>query len=147
MELQIRKVARNDPVLAADGAVRLMEKVWPSLQHVDSSSGAIGNAVNKALESLIPIVAGAPADKGIRARWLDRLWQAMTDDGVEYLSPVGDRWGELCGSAEVAGQWADELSPRRMFGVGPAYFSDIHPKICSFCDFFALRPTISDIKP
>jgi tetratricopeptide (TPR) repeat protein len=108
---EIRKVARNDPVLAADGAVRLMEKVWPSLQHVDSSSGAIGNAVNKTLESLIPIVTGAPADEGTRARWLDRLWQAMTDDGVEYLSPVGDRWGELCGSAEVAGQWADELSP------------------------------------
>ena len=33
----------------------------------------------------------------------------MADDGVEYLSPVGDRWGEICGSAEVAGRWADDL--------------------------------------
>ena len=33
----------------------------------------------------------------------------MADDGVDYLSPVGDRWGELCGSSEVAGRWADEL--------------------------------------
>ena len=24
--------------------------------------------------------------------------QAMEDDGVDYLGPVGDRWGELCGS-------------------------------------------------
>jgi hypothetical protein len=35
----------------------------------------------------------------------------MADDGVDYLSPVGDRWGELCGPVEVAGRWADELMP------------------------------------
>ncbi len=35
----------------------------------------------------------------------------MADDGVDYLSPVGDRWGEICGSVEVAGQWADDLVP------------------------------------
>jgi hypothetical protein len=33
----------------------------------------------------------------------------MEDDGVDYLSPVGDRWGELCGSMEVAGHWVNEL--------------------------------------
>jgi len=39
---EIKKVAKKDPVLGAEGAVRLMEKIWPSLEHVDSSSGALG---------------------------------------------------------------------------------------------------------
>ena len=82
-----------------------------SVEHVDSSSGALGSAVNKTLDDLIPIVVNAPADEKTRNNWLDRLWQAMEDDGVDYLSSVGDRWGELCGSPEVAGRWADELVP------------------------------------
>ena len=106
---EINKVAKNDPVLGAEGAVRLMEKLWPALEHIDTSSGALGSAVNKALDALIPIIVKAPADDKTRSKWLDRLWQAMADDGVDYLGPVGDRWGEICGSAEVAGRWADDL--------------------------------------
>ncbi|WP_430755116.1 hypothetical protein [Magnetovirga frankeli] len=86
-----------------------MEKIWPALEHVDSSSGALGSAVNKTLDALMPILVNASADEKTRDKWLDRLWQAMEDDGVDYLSPVGDHWGELCGSPEVAGRWADEL--------------------------------------
>lgn len=106
---EIKKVARREPVLGAEGAVRLMERIWPALEHVDSSSGALGSAVNKALDALIPIIIKAPADEDMRTQWLDRLWQAMEEDGVEYLCPVGDRWGELCGSAVLAGKWADDL--------------------------------------
>ena len=40
---EIKKVAKKDPVLGAEGAVRLMEKLWPALQHEDSSSGALGS--------------------------------------------------------------------------------------------------------
>ena len=106
---EIKKVAKKEPELGGEGAVRLMEKLWPALEHVDSSSGALGSAVNKALNDLIPIIVKAPADKKTRDKWLERLWQAMADDGVDYLGPVGDRWGELCGSADVAGKWADDL--------------------------------------
>lgn len=106
---EIKKVAKKDPVLGAEGAVRLMEKIWPALQDVDSSSGTLGSAVNKALDALIPIIVNAPADENTRNKWLDRLWHAMEDDGVDYLGPVGDRWGEICGSVEVAGRWADDL--------------------------------------
>ncbi len=106
---EIKKVAKKDPVLGAEGAVRLMEKLWPALEHVDSSSGALGSAVYKTLDTLIPVIIKAPADDKTRNKWLDRLWQAMADDGVDYLSPVGDRWGEICGSVEVAGRWADDL--------------------------------------
>ncbi len=106
---EIKKVARKNPVLAAEGAVRLLEKIWPALQHVDSSSGALGSAVNKALDALIPVIVNAAADDKTRNKWLERLWQAMEDDGVDYLGPVGDRWGEVCGSVETAGKWADDL--------------------------------------
>ena len=106
---EIKKVAKKNPLIGAEGAVRLMERIWPALEHVDSSSGALGSAVNKTLDDLIPILVNAPADEKTRNAWLDRLWQAMADDGVDYLSPVGDRWGEICGSPEVAGRWADEL--------------------------------------
>jgi len=53
---------------------------------------------------LIPIIVKAPADEKTRTQWLERLWQAMEEDGVDYLGPVGDRWGELCGSADMAGK-------------------------------------------
>ena len=106
---EIKKVARKDPVPGAEGAVRLLEKLWPALEYVDSSSGALGSAVNKALDALIPVIVNAPADKKTRNNWLERLWQAMADDGVDYLSTVGDRWGEICGSVEAAGKWADDL--------------------------------------
>ena len=108
---EIKKVAKKEPVLGAEGAVRLMEKIWPALAHVDSSSGALGSAVNKTLDTLIPIIIKAPADGKVRDKWLERLWLAMEEDGVDYLCTVGDRWGEICGSVEVAGRWADELIP------------------------------------
>ena len=81
----------------------------PALEHIDTSSGALGSAVNKALDTLIPIIVEAPADKKARNKWLNRLWQAMADDGVDYLSPVGDRWGEICGPVDEVGKWADDL--------------------------------------
>jgi hypothetical protein len=109
-------------VLGAEGAVRLIEKLWPALQHVGSSSGALGSAVNKVLDALIPIIVKAPTDDKTHHKWLDRLWQAMADDGVDYLSPVGDGWGEICGSADVAGRWADELMPAHR-----ACWSDANP--------------------
>ncbi len=52
---EIKVVARLDPLLGAEGAVKFIEKVSPALEHVDSSSGAIGTAVNKAIEALVPI--------------------------------------------------------------------------------------------
>lgn len=108
---EIKKAAKKDPVHAAEGAVRLMEKLWPALEHIDTSSGALGSAVYKAMDALIPIIVKAPSDDKTRGKWLARLWQAMEDDGVDYLGPLGDRWGEICGSEEVAGRWADELVP------------------------------------
>jgi hypothetical protein len=90
---EIKKVARTDPVTAADGVVSLIERIWPAFQDVDTSSGALGGAVYGAQEELLPIAVEAPAGRKTRDKWLDRLWQAIEDDGVDYLSLVQDRVG------------------------------------------------------
>lgn len=104
---EIQKVAKTDPVIAGDGAVALLERIWPAFQDIDGSSGALGGMVAWAQEEELPIIIAAPADRKTRDAWLERLWRAIEEDGVEYLSETGDRWGELCGSPQVAAAWAD----------------------------------------
>lgn len=106
---EIKRVARRDPVLAGEGAVVLLERLSPALEHVDSSSGAIGTAVSNAISALVPLIAAAPADAGTRDRWLERLWAAHEADRIPYIETLADYWGELCGSKEVASAWADDL--------------------------------------
>ncbi len=106
---EIGAVARKDRVLAAEGAVIFLERVSPALEHVDSSSGALGSAVNAAVDKLVPIIARAPVDAKTREAWLERLFDAYQDDGIPYIESLGDHWGELCASKEVASRWADQL--------------------------------------
>jgi len=108
---EIRKVKRKDAVLAADGAVLLLEKLSPSLMQVDSSSGAIGTAVNNAIATLVPILAQAPADDALRDQWMERLWQAVEDDQMPYIELLPEYWGELCVSPARASVWADRFIP------------------------------------
>ncbi|MFA5531925.1 MAG: hypothetical protein WDA11_14835 [Thiohalomonadaceae bacterium] len=108
---EIKQVARKEPVLAAEGAVTLLEKLSPALEQVDSSSGALGSAVNKAIESLLPIIVKANVESDTRQRWLQRMWQALQDDEVPYIELLGDYWGELCVTPERASHWADEFMP------------------------------------
>jgi hypothetical protein len=63
---------------------------------VDSSSGAIGSAVNRAIEELVSVIAKAPVDLVRRAKWLERLWDAYVTDAIPYIETPGDFWGELC---------------------------------------------------
>lgn len=106
---EITKVARRDPILAAEGAVRFLERVSPALEHVDSSSGAIGTAVNHAIQELSAVIARAPAVAKTREAWLERLWEAHAKDEMPYIERLGDCWGELCVSREIASAWADRL--------------------------------------
>lgn len=108
---EIKAVARKDPVLAAEGAVTLLEKLSPALEQVDSSSGAMGSAVNRAIDTLVPIIAKAEVDQRVRQRWLERLWEAVEDDGMSYIETLGDFWGELCVTPETASAWADKFLP------------------------------------
>jgi tetratricopeptide (TPR) repeat protein len=108
---EIKQVARKEPVLAAEGAVLFLEKLSPAIEHVDSSSGAIGGAVNRAIETLVPIIAEAGVDQTSRQKWLERLWEAVEEDAIPYLESLGEYWGELCARPEIASQWADEFMP------------------------------------
>lgn len=116
---EIKGVARKDPVLAADGAVAFLERVSPALEHVDSSSGAIGAAVNNAIWELTPLIADAPADAEMRAGWLERLFEAYLNDEIPYIECLADEWGRLCGSPETASDWADRLMDAARSALGP----------------------------
>jgi hypothetical protein len=118
-QAEIRKVARKDPVLAAEGAVSLIERLSPAIEQVDSSSGAIGTAVNHALVDLIPMIAGAPVEASVRDAWLERLWAAHEEDEMPYIEAMGDYWGDLCASAEVASSWADRLTGITRLALSP----------------------------
>jgi len=107
--MEIKKVARKDPTLGAQGAVTLLEKLSPALERVDSSSGAIGSAVNKAVDTLVSIIHEADPSPAERQEWLDRLWEAFQDDEVPYIELLGEYWGELCKTPELASLWADRL--------------------------------------
>jgi len=46
---EIKKVSRSDLPVGAEGAVIFFEKLVPAIEEVDSSSGALGSATNKAM--------------------------------------------------------------------------------------------------
>src|SRR5262245_18650613 len=106
---EIKKATRKDKILGAEGAVLFLEKVSGALEHVDGSSGAIGTAINRAIEALVPIVAQAPASDTQRDKWPERLWCAVEDDAMPYIELLPDHWGELCVTPERASRWADRF--------------------------------------
>ena len=116
---EIKKVARRDKMLAAEGSVLFLEKASPALEHVDSSSGAIGTAVNNAIAALVDIIAAAPADEEAREKWLERLFEAHAEDRIPYIEGLADHWGELCASPEIASRWADELIDITRMALSP----------------------------
>lgn len=116
---EIMKVARTDALLAADGAVALIERLSPALEQIDSSSGAIGTAVNSALAALVPVVANAPADRATRDAWLERLWTAHEEDEIPYIESLAAHWGELCASPDIAHAWADRLLDTTRLALSP----------------------------
>lgn len=73
----IRAVVRTASITAADGVIALAQRIWPALEHIDRSSGALGNAVRRTLEDLLPILIEAQADEKTRAKWLEQLREAI----------------------------------------------------------------------
>lgn len=102
---EVKAVAPRDRVLAADGAVAFLERVSPALENVDSSSGAIGTAVDNAIGVLVRIIAEAPADPATRDAWLERLWAAYEADQVQARRLV---------SAEVPGGFVTRVLAREL---------------------------------
>ncbi len=139
---EIKKVAKKEPVLAAEGAVVLLERLSPALEHVDSSSGAIGSAVNGAIDELAAIIAKAPAEDPTRDAWLERLFEAHAADQIPYIEALTEHWGALCVTKERASAWADRLLgiTRVAFSPDKALRGHFHgAEACLSALFFAER--------
>lgn len=106
---EVRRVAATEPLIAAEVAVAFIERLSPAIEQVDGSSGSMGTAVNNAIAALVPIIACAPVDTPTRQAWLERLYAAYEADEIPYIESLGDHWGSLCASPEVAEVWADRL--------------------------------------
>lgn len=104
---EIKAVRKSDPAVAGEGVIALAERIWPAFEHIDTSSGALGTAVARTLEDLVPILIEAPADETTRAAWAERLRTAILDDGVDYLAPLADRFGEIAQFPSVINDHAD----------------------------------------
>ncbi|MCP5461884.1 MAG: hypothetical protein H7A34_01730 [bacterium] len=108
---EIKKVNKTDPLLAVEGCIILMERISSALEHIDSSSGALGNAVNHTLNEIIPFLINAPAEKGLRKEWLERIHNAILNEGIQFLSPVEESWGKICVFPDLMNEWADRILP------------------------------------
>jgi hypothetical protein len=77
----------------------------------------------------------APAMPKVRASWLERLYQAVQKDGVQYLYPVEERWGEIAVFPELMNEYADLLLPllRRVWCNEPPGGYVIGGTICLSC--------------
>ena len=89
---EIKLVAKKEPELAAAGAVLFLEKISPAIEQVDSSSGAIGSMVNRAIDTLVPMIAKAPIVPSVRQKWLQGLRQAIQNGNVPWVTSPG--WGD-----------------------------------------------------
>lgn len=116
---EIRSVGKVDPVTAAEGVIALAQRIWPAFEHIDTSSGALGNAVLQTLEELLPILIEAPADEKTRAKWLEQLREAIEDDGVDYLAPIAHCFGQIAAYPALMNLHAD-----RDLGMIEAAWSD-----------------------
>lgn len=123
---EIRAVARTDLTVAAEGIIALAQRIWPAFEHIDTSSGALGNAVRRTLEDLLPILIEAPADEKTRAKWLEQLREAIEDDGVDYLAPIADRFGQIAAYPQLMNLHADcDLDMIRAAWADHARFSHV----------------------
>lgn len=116
---EIQAVERWDARRAGEGAVSFFMRVSPALELVDTSSGEVTAALERAVEDLAPIIGGAPADGSTRGRWLERLFAAHGADRSSLLLSLGERWGDLCGSKAIASVWAERLLPYTRLALGP----------------------------
>jgi hypothetical protein len=132
---EIKSVAKSDPVLAGDGVVSLAERIWPSFQGIDSSSGALGSAVFRTLNELIPNLIAAPADHATRGKWLARLFEAIQNDGVNYLAPIEERWGEIAQYPDLMDEYTDIMlgTVRRAWSDHQTYSYVTGTSICLSC--------------
>ncbi len=106
---EIKKVAKTDSALAGEGVIALIVRLYPAVMDIDSSSGALGTAINNTIDALIPILIRADWDMNTRGKLLEELYEAIIEDGWDILGDLRDCWGEICVYPGLAHLWADRL--------------------------------------
>jgi len=137
---EIKKVAKTDSTLAGEGIIELFVRLYPALMHIDGSSGALGAAMNNTIDSLTPILIKADWDINTRGKQLDKLYQAIIEDGWGTFDGLRDHWGELCVYSGLAHLWADRLLPtaKESF-ANESYSYFVGSDMCFSCLLFTER--------
>jgi hypothetical protein len=137
---EIKKAAKKDSALAGEGAIELFGRLYPALMQIDSSSGALGTAMHNTIDSLIPFIIKADWDIITRAKQLDKLYEAIIEDGWGTFDGLRDYWGQICVYPELANIWADRLidDVKKVFSKqGSSFF--IGSDMCLSCLLYTKR--------
>jgi len=137
---EIQKVAKTDSSLAGEGVIELFTRLYPALMNIDSSSGALGTALNNTIDPLIPILISADWDMNTRGKWLDKLYDAIIEDGWGTFDDLRDHWGEICVYPGLAHLWADQFIPEVKYAwttEGTAF--TVGSDMCLSCLLFTER--------
>lgn len=137
---EIKKVAKKDSDLAGEGVVELFYRLYPALMNIDGSSGALGTTVNKIIDTLIPVLIKADWDMNTRGKWLDKLYEAIVEDGWGTFDGLRDYWGELCVYPGLTHLWADQFIPtvKEVFS-STRYSHFVGTDMCLSCLVFTER--------
>ena len=137
---EIKKTAKKDSALAGEGTIELFIRLYPALMHIDGSSGALGTAMNKTIDNLMPILIKADWDMNTRGKWLDKLYVAIQDDGWGTFDGLRDCWGELCVYPGLSHIWADQLIPtvKEVF-TSASYSYFVGTDMCLSCFVYTER--------
>ena len=110
------ELQRAEPASRREGALLLLERLWPAVQQVNRAPGHLDEAIERALATVLPLLAPATEPE------LERLWTAIERDWGGLLTPVGAAWGALCGDREAAARWAERLERkvRRQWSADPS---------------------------
>ncbi|AQQ71178.1 hypothetical protein SMSP2_01544 [Limihaloglobus sulfuriphilus] len=137
---EIKKVAKKDSALAGEGAVELCSRLYPALMYIDSSSGALGTALNRTMDALTPILISAEWDMNTRGKWLKKLFDAIQDEGWGIFDDLRDRWGEICVYPGLANLWADSLIPQvKECWLSEKWYFFVGSDMCLSCLLFTER--------
>jgi hypothetical protein len=107
---------------------------------IDGSSGAIGTALDKTIDQLLPILFQASWDMNTRGQRLQTLYEAVQKDGWGIFDSLRDHWGDLCVFPGLAHLWADELIPTvREIWSSPEFLHFVGTDMCLSCLLYTER--------
>ena len=85
---EIKATEKTDPVGVGEGVVVLAERISPTFEPIDTSTGALGTVVDRTLIELFLFLITAPTDEPMRAKCVSRLIDAIQGDGSTICFPA-----------------------------------------------------------